>query len=162
MKELIVIDVEASGFGRGSYPIEVGVASDDDNYCSLISPQPEWRHWDDGAEQLHGISRQLLRAHGRSVQEVALALNHLLAGKRVYSDAWGNDSTWLARLFDAAEISQHFKLEALTSIMSEAQMTLWHEVKHRLSQKLNGQRHRASSDARLLLQTWHETQKAGD
>lgn len=160
MKELIVIDIEASGFGRGSYPIEVGVASDDDNYCSLIAPLPEWRHWDEDAEQLHGISRQLLGAHGRPVQEVALALNQLLAGKLVYSDAWGNDRTWLAQLFEAAEISQHFKLEALASIMSEAQMTLWHEVKHRLSQNLDGQRHRASSDARLLLKTWHETQKA--
>lgn len=33
------IDVEASGFGGESYPIEVGVALDDDTkYCALIQP----------------------------------------------------------------------------------------------------------------------------
>ena len=57
-KTPIIIDVEASGFGNGSYPIEVGVALDDDTkFCSLIHPAPEWDHWDDEAEKVHRIAR---------------------------------------------------------------------------------------------------------
>jgi hypothetical protein len=36
-----VIDVEASGFGRGSYPIEVGfVLPDGEAVCTLVRPRP--------------------------------------------------------------------------------------------------------------------------
>ena len=49
-----VLDVEASGFGRESYPIEVGyVLSGGQTYCSLIRPLPEWTHWDPQAERVH-------------------------------------------------------------------------------------------------------------
>src|SRR5450432_1969643 len=68
----IIIDVEASGFGGMSYPIEVGVALDDDTkYCSLILPAPEWDHWDSDAEKVHRIARDILETYGKPVQEVA-------------------------------------------------------------------------------------------
>ncbi|MFO1249856.1 MAG: hypothetical protein U1E77_01625 [Inhella sp.] len=35
------IDIEASGFGRGSYPIEVGfVDRDGQLFCTLVQPRP--------------------------------------------------------------------------------------------------------------------------
>ena len=53
-----IIDVEASGFGRGSYPIEVGFALEDREVQSyLIKPALGWDHWDPKAELIHGISR---------------------------------------------------------------------------------------------------------
>lgn len=56
-----VVDVEASGFGRASYPIEVGfVLPNGHSFCSLIYPEPEWTHWDPQAETIHHISRELL------------------------------------------------------------------------------------------------------
>jgi hypothetical protein len=34
-----VLDIEASGFGRHSYPIEIGYARDDGHaWCSLVRP----------------------------------------------------------------------------------------------------------------------------
>lgn len=40
-----VLDVEASGFGRYSYPIEVGYALPDGRvFCTLIRPEPHWTH----------------------------------------------------------------------------------------------------------------------
>ena len=99
----VIIDLEASGFGRGSYPIEVGVALEDGRTrCFLIHPTPEWTHWDKEAEAMHGISRELLLSHGQPVRQVAEQLNELLLYKIVYSDAWGHDQSWLALLFDAA------------------------------------------------------------
>ena len=72
-----VLDIEASGFGRGSYPIEIGfVLPDGTAYCTLIVPDEGWTHWDGDAERVHGISRSLLQRHGRSAHEVAVELNH--------------------------------------------------------------------------------------
>jgi hypothetical protein len=42
----IIIDVEASGLGHGSYPIEVGFAlADGETHCRLIKPEEDWQHW---------------------------------------------------------------------------------------------------------------------
>ena len=56
-----ILDIEASGFGPGSYPIEVGlVLPDGDAWCSLIRPEPGWLHWDPSAEQVHGTKVALV------------------------------------------------------------------------------------------------------
>ena len=109
-----VIDVEASGFGPGSYPIEVGLAMGNGaRCCELIRPEPGWNHWDLRAEALHGLSRTLLKARGRAVSEVADTLNQMLGRHTVYSDAWGADIAWLGRLFDAADSVMSFRLESI-------------------------------------------------
>jgi len=67
-----IIDLEASGFGRGSYPIEVGyVLPEGGNYCTLILPAAHWLHWDDTAQQVHRITRDVLLSHGRTADAAA-------------------------------------------------------------------------------------------
>lgn len=150
----ITIDVEASGFGRGSYPIEVGLAfSDEDSESHLIRPARGWDHWDPEAEAVHGISRELLLREGASVVEVAALLNARLAGNRVYSDAWSFDTSWVARLFDAAGFSQHFRIDTIRSLLSEAEVQCWQEARRQVEAEAGGVRHRAGSDARLLQRT---------
>lgn len=155
-----ILDFEASGLGRGSYPIEVGyVLSDGHSNCMLIRPEPDWLDWDPEAESLHGISREQLLRHGRSVTEVARCLNHSLAGKTLYSDAWGNDQSWLALLFECAGMAAHFRLEALRSLLSETQAQLWHGTRQAVICDSRLERHRASSDARILQQTFIRTRE---
>lgn len=158
MSPPLIIDVEASGLGRGSYPIEVGVVMPNGEcYCSIIYPELDWKHWDAEAELLHGISREILLEYGASVRDVALALNRRLSGEIVYSDGWGNDSSWLGLLFDVAELPQRFRLESLRAILSEPQLALWHEVKDQIVAESDYQRHRASHDACILQQTFCRT-----
>jgi len=146
-----ILDIEASGLGRGSYPIEVGfVAADGGLFCSLVRPEPDWRHWDPAAEALHGISRELLQRHGRSAAWMAEQLNERLAGQTVYCDGWGQDYPWLARLFDAAGQRPRFRLDDLRRLLSEAEARRWHEVTDAVRQREQLTRHRASSDARVL------------
>lgn len=153
-----VIDVEASGFGRHSYPVEVGVAlPGGETHCLIIRPHPEWQHWDDSAQSLHGIDRRTLLTHGKSLDYVARSLNRWLGGLSVYSDAWGNDSTWLALLFEYAGISQHFQVESLRALMSEAQAAHWHKVKKQVIEEYGYRRHRASQDALILQTTFLKT-----
>lgn len=154
----IFIDVEASGFGRGSYPIEVGlVLPDGTPHCFLIAPQRTWTAWDEEAEEVHGINRETLFNYGRSVADVAWRLNELLGHKTVYSDAWSFDLSWLGKLFDAADMYQTFKLAPLHDLVPEQQLSTWDDTKQEVAEDLALRRHRASGDALILQQTFLRT-----
>lgn len=153
-----ILDIEASGFGAHSYPIEIGlVRADGWRYCSLIVPQPDWTHWDSDAERVHGISRAALQSHGRPAAEVARTLNELLAGQTLYSDGWVVDLPWLRRLFYAVALEPAFELSPLERILSEGQMAHWHAVKAAVLAASGERRHRASSDAWVIQETWWRT-----
>ena len=147
----IILDVEASGFGRGSYPIEIGLAfPDGSTEAFLIHPAPEWFHWDEAAEAVHGISRSELLVHGRNVVEVAALLNARLAGNRAFSDAWSFDASWVARLFDTAGFPQHFRLDTVRTLLDEATVAHWGEARRQVQAEHGPVVHRAARDARLL------------
>lgn len=155
-----ILDVEASGFGVSSYPIEVGAINQvGKRFCSLIKPHEGWTHWDPEAESLHGISRAVLQQKGVNAHGVCKLLNKFLVGQVVYSDGWVVDDTWMIKLFEAAALPMQFRLSSLEMILNEQQMSIWHVVKESLFQKGKGQRHRASSDAALIQQTFVATQK---
>ncbi len=156
-----VLDVEASGFGRNSYPIEVGfVLPDGHTFCALIRPLEHWTHWDEQAARTHQIPRPLLEERGQNVAEVAQRLNADLRGTTVYSDGWANDYSWLGALFDAADMTPTFRLENLRKLLSESEADQWHLVKAQVSAERGAQRHRASSDARLLQLTFQRLRSA--
>lgn len=149
-----ILDIEASGFGLGSYPIEVGIILPDGrSWCSLVKPEPGWEHWDPNAAAVHHIAREQLVQHGRSPREVAAALNDWLHGQVVYSDAWAHDYTWLNKLYDAAGSVPSFRLDNLRALLTDAQADRWHTLKLAVAERAALTRHRASSDARLLQMT---------
>jgi len=148
------LDIEASGFGRHSYPIEVGyVLPDGSSFCSLIRPAPHWTHWDPEAEKIHLIRRDMLAQHGRSATEVARLLNERLRGRTVFSDGWAHDYPWLAALYEEAEMVPSFKLDSLRSLLTEREAREWQATQLLMSHSMVGERHRASADARLLQST---------
>lgn len=151
----LILDLEASGFGSGSYPIEVGVAfPDGSTQCMLVRPEPEWTHWEAGAEAVHGISRQTLFERGLPARACCERLNQLLAGQTAYSDGWGHDSSWLYQLFDAAGMWPRFKLESLRRLLSESQVAHWQQARRQAMEELSLERHRASSDALIIQRAW--------
>lgn len=146
-----ILDLEASGFGRHSYPIEVGyVLPDGSSYCSLIRPAAHWTHWDPAAESVHHIPRHTLERHGRSAAEVAHQLNDALRGRTVFSDGWAHDYPWLAALFEEAGMVPAFKLESLRTLLSEDEAQAWAATREAVGREVPDRRHRASSDARML------------
>lgn len=155
-----IIDVEASGFGPQSYPIEVGLAmSDGQKYCTLILPLNDWTHWDEDAEKVHRIPRDILEYHGKEAVEVAELLNEKLAGETVYTDGWVVDKPWLIRLFHETGVEPKFEISALEMILNEHQMECWHETKDAVLAELGEKRHRASFDAFVVQQTWLKTRE---
>lgn len=150
----VVIDIEASGFGRGSYPIEVGfVLADGESWCSLVRPESDWLHWDLGAAAVHRIQRDSLLRHGRSCADVAQLLNQRLRGQTVYTDCWAHDYAWISRLYDAAERSPSFRLANLQGLLDDSQLARWDQTRAEVAARLRLHRHRASADARVLQQT---------
>lgn len=160
MQPPIIIDIEASGFGKEGYPIEVGFICDNaQTWCALIKPQLHWQYWDKNAEHIHHISREILELHGKPAREIALTLNIKLRGKTVYSDGWWHDFVWMAQLFDSAQLVPAFKLEDLRKTLNTHQEACWHEIKNQVINDLQAQRHRASIDAKVLQMTWLKTRE---
>lgn len=149
-----VIDVEASGFGKGSYPIEVGfVLPDGRSDCMLIRPSDAWLHWDPSAERLHHISRSVLTRHGCPVQEVVERLNAQLVGRTVYTDGWGNDYSWLSMLYEQVDRQPSFRLDSLQKLLTEDELARWDRTRAEVAGEGRSTRHRASADAKLLQAT---------
>lgn len=156
----IIIDIEASGFGSHSYPIEIGVVkANGERYCALIKPEPDWVHWCESAQRIHGINRELLMVRGKNPTQVCHELNGFIQDDTAYSDAWTHDSPWLNCLFYAARVYPYFHLSPIELIATEEQLMLWDATKKQLGHQLNIQRHRASGDAFLIQQTYIETRR---
>jgi len=149
-----IIDLEASGFGRASYPIEVGyILGDGSTFCTLVRPAPGWTHWDPAAEAVHHISRELLERHGKPPLEVARLLNERLRGQTLYSDAWGHDFAWLSVLFEEAGVVPLFRIDSLRKVLDEQQAAVWKSARPRGGRVLGiatpGQRGRLAAAADL-------------
>lgn len=149
-----VLGIEASGFGRDSYPVEIGfVLPDGQSYCSLIRPAPGWTHWDPAAERVHRIPLATVVKHGREVLEVATQLNERLRGRTLYCDGWAHDCARLGALYEAAGLNPTFRLDNLRALLTDQEAAFWNVVKTQVTTEMRLPRHRASSDAKVLQQT---------
>jgi hypothetical protein len=114
MRQLLFLDIEASGFGEESYPIEVAwgrpCTGSVEEY--LIRPLPDWTHWDPKAEKIHGIDRELLLAQGSNPVLVAERATDVIADMIVCSDASRFDSFWLHRLLVLAAVPARIELSS--------------------------------------------------
>lgn len=157
-KRPFIIDVEASGFGPLSYPIEIGLAlGPDERYCTLISPDETWTHWDENAQAVHHIQRESLILNGKPAKTVAEELNNILGSVTVYTDGWVVDKPWISTLFNTARVRRRFFVSPLELILSEEQMEIWHEIKKQILARSHFERHRACNDASIVQQTYLET-----
>lgn len=149
--ELICLDLEASGLGPLSYPVEVAWKSTADNRSDnfLINPDTasDWSYWDDFAEEMHGICRTELVRDGITVTAACERMNQALKGKDVLSDAWEFDHFWLTRLFNEAGVKMAFRLQGLDTVLTGEEL-----VQYRFVSKTQLRRHRAMKDVEHILQ----------
>ena len=151
------VDVEASGLGPYSWPIEVGWGfHGHEPRAVLVRPHEGWsmQAWEKPAESLHRISPHELVAAGRTALDVALGLNAALADADVYSDAPDYDSFWLYRLYDAAGVRPSYQLRDLGDLLRP----LWDGAPDDLVRRAGRaapHTHRAADDVRHL-QTMYE------
>jgi len=147
---LICLDLEASGLGPHSYPIEVAWKSTEEAHDSfLINPDsvPEWTFWDEYAEELHNICRTELQQHGVSALSACQRLNEALQGCDVLSDAWEFDRFWLYRLFEAGKQTMAFRLVSLPEVLSAEEL-----IQYQFICKAQLRQHGAMDDVDHILQ----------
>ncbi len=142
------LDLEASGLGPASWPVEVG-------WCflsgrpqtMLIKTADGWPDtaWDPAAEKLHGLSRAKLARAGRPPRIICETMNDALADAVVYSDAPDWDGFWLYRLFEAAKIRRRFDLLNFAELFERVSPARFNEAKA-VAQAKTPHRHRARPD----------------
>ena len=149
-----VLDVEASGLGSNSYPIEVGIVlADGTEYQSIIKPAPDWQHWSEDAEIMHGLSRDYIEANGQPIRQVCSELNNLCRNETLYTDCWVYDLPWVLKLFEQAGMYPAFKCMPIESVLNESQITNWVEHKSKIGACSDLKPHRALNDARVIAGT---------
>jgi len=160
------LDVEATGFGPESYPIEIAWSDQDGEihrYLIDPTPVPTWTSWSAEAEGVHGIDRERLARNGWPPEYVATQLTDHLTGKTVYTDAPDYDARWVKRLFDAIGQPLPFAFahvdELLLSILRQPNDAVWQamvridELKREVATVSSG-KHSAGYDVGYLLQLW--------
>jgi len=151
-RQIAFIDLEASGLGSKSWPIEIGWAFSDWPVRSmLIKPADTWSltAWEKSAEELHRITPDKLIREGTPVLEAALVLNAAFASAHVYSDAPDYDGYWLYRLYEAAGVRANFKLFDFAELIKPLAKSTPIELVGR-AQELEPHTHRAAQDVRHL------------
>jgi len=154
-----IIDIEASGLGFDSYPIEVAVLVEGKSKSWLIKPEPKWKHWDIAAENLHGITRGQLDADGLPAYEVADKLIKFIEESNgvLYSDAAYWDADWMDTLFIAVKQKRHFHIESIYELLDKQQSTEFDENKATLSKSGKYRFHRAEEDVKMILEAYQLT-----
>jgi hypothetical protein len=120
------IDFEASSLRKNGFPIEVAWAFEDGTSEShLIRPAPGWRDWDEEAEAIHHISRELLAGEGEPHEEVARRMVDALSGHDLYASAPSWDGKWLSALLRAAGLPRHaLRLRASELVQRESALAI--------------------------------------
>jgi len=117
----VFLDFEASSLSKESYPIEVGwVHEDGGGESHLIRPAPGWTEWDDRAEVIHHISRQLLETEGEPHTAVCARLLALFETSIVLASAPSWDGHWLSMLLRASGLPRHLHRLQDTEIAFQA------------------------------------------
>lgn len=160
MKMLPIIDLEASGLSRNSFPIEVGIflPTEDENYSDswLIKPAESWineRQWDFESEKIHNISLNHLKDNGLIGFDVCNKLNSLLNGTTIFSDAPDFDSMWINILFNEWKIERLFDIRGIYEADIKFRNVSYKEVrmlKEKIAKENNLTQHRASDDAFII------------
>ena len=144
------MDLEASGLGAESYPIEVAwrcpATGRSDNFFINPDSVPQWRYWDEFAEELHGLDRERLVVEGISAEAACDRLNESLGGETLISDALEFDSFWIQRLFKAIGKKPTFRIAGLDELLSSEQL-----IQYRFIARSQFRRHRAMQDVEDLI-----------
>lgn len=149
-----IIDFEASGLSKQSYPIEVGLTNGSDEYQALIKPMAHWQYWSDEAEAVHTLSKSQLESDGLNPAHVAHALNNKLSGQPVYCDSVQWDGFWCNVLFADNSIHQRFEVLDIQDLIkqSDDRLETFLATRSRLENADEYTLHRALDDAKIIWQ----------
>ena len=155
------LDIEASGLGNTSYPIEIAWNNSNGEILKrLIKPSSDWTSWDPEAECIHGITREEIEQDGISVDDMCSLIKESLTGITVYSDAPELERFWLNRLFQESEdINCPILTLGVSKIPTIKEICyergLYDKFKNQAVDEV-GIIHRADADVRILMSVFQQ------
>jgi DNA polymerase III epsilon subunit-like protein len=158
--DYVVLDIEASGLGENSFPIEIAWQGPTVKPQSfLIRPDPQWdlESWDDRAEQLHGIPLQQALAEGVPARSIVEQLCRDCAGRTILSDGLAFDQAWLNQLYAASQWQGNIRLTDLFLWLGQCHRETGTPSREAISVFVRGldnhsQAHRALADVQRTLE----------
>lgn len=147
------MDVESSGSeaDKGSFPVSIGVAGPEGrSWGRLICPLEYWTHWDDAAEELHGLSRDKLIDDGQDPFLVCRSMNLEFKGQTLLIDA-GSDKRWVDKLFNDVGVKRAFEIVNITDVFdADVVAAIYEEALERVFPN------NSQEDARIMYQIIQE------
>ena len=149
--DIWVIDFEASGLSKKSYPIEVGVTNGVEHYTALIKPLSHWTYWETEAETIHNITLDDVMKNGDDSLTVINKLNDILKNAKIYCDNIQWDGFWLNVLFSDNGVSPTFEILDIQDILKTGrQWRLFESKINELEESNIYRKHRALDDAKVI------------
>ncbi|VUD62036.1 hypothetical protein TDB9533_02954 [Thalassocella blandensis] len=162
MKDIAIIDIEASGLHFDSYPIEIAILKQGEVRSWLIKPELKWAYWCTTAENMHGITREKLAEEGLSAGQVVLELNEFMEGFEgaLYSDADRWDADWVDTLYFAVKQSRQFHIASIYDLLDGEAVSRFDACKAELVSSGRYRHHRAVSDVKMISEAFGLARKA--
>lgn len=149
----LVMDVESSGSeaDKGSFPVSIGVAGPEGrSWGRIICPLEYWTHWDDAAEELHGLSRDKLIDDGHDPFLVCRSMNLEFKGQTLLIDAV-SDKRWVDKLFNDVGVQRAFEIMIITDVFdADVVAAIYEEALERVFPN------NSQEDARIMYQIIQE------
>lgn len=154
------LDIEASGFGPGSWPVEIGWAFPFDrkrNGSVLVRPIPAWTHWDMTSQSnCHGLSRDFLEKEGSLPAEALGHIEDALSGCTIYVQDPEYDRSWFRVLVEAAGRDSTIRLNDAGALFEARALRRRHNlsaIRRDVAARFPHS-HRAEADARQMAEIW--------
>jgi len=156
MNNINIIDIEASGLGFDSYPIEVAALVNGKRKSWIIKPEPDWLFWSSEAEDMHGISRLQLVNEGMRARQVVAELSEFIEHSDgiLYSDAAYWDTDWIETLYIAVNQLRLFHIESIYELLDDKQSLVFNKNKLKLSKSGKYRQHRAKEDVNMIFEAY--------
>lgn len=158
---MIILDFEASGIMKGSFPIEIAWIRDSGTAIStLIQPSDNWLSnenlWSERSQNVHGIEKATLISEGLDIKSVIdLIVNDIKEYETIYSDNPSFEQEWLDRLFDEARISHNYIVRDFNVMLNNISDPYSMEGAYYQARKISPPTHRAQRDVEYLLTVYN-------
>ena len=151
MKDILIIDIEASGLYSDSYPTEIAYGDPFSRNIEsyLIQPTLLWQslYWDPEAEKITGITKEKI-ANAAPAHYIAQLIAPILnKADIVLSDAPEWDQRWLNMLFESGGVHITPQIESFHRFVKQINPS----AEYRLLDN-NLPVHRAGADVQILME----------
>lgn len=152
-RHFVFMDLEASAFGPGSWPVEVGLAwitpEGIESWSSLIRPDQTWSldPWSDESAQVHGIRYDELLKAPRA-EDVLLKTKEKIARRTPVVTHPKHDNYWFNRMTELEESSKPIMAIGVMELSEMSDMDFWALMD--FAEKNDSHTHRAGQDAAFL------------